>query len=211
MSSFNSCLHFKNPYAVSLSTIFFVNLFFLLSSSYYNMPEIKESKVIYSGRVVRLRIDYLKDKEIRVREVVEHPGAVAILPVISRGRILLINQYRYPVGKWILEVPAGTIKAGESPDECALRELEEETGYKAGILKKMLTIYPSPGYSTESIHIYVASELEKSTQKLEEDEELTIIEMDIDEAIEELKKRDEVDGKTLLALLYYKYLYQGYE
>jgi ADP-ribose pyrophosphatase len=174
------------------------------------MSEIKESKIIYSGRVVRLRIDYLKDRKIKIREVVEHPGAVAILPVISRDRILLINQYRYPVGEWILEVPAGTIKDGESPDECALRELEEETGYKARILKKMLTIYPSPGYSTESIHIYVASGLEKSTQKLEEDEELTIIEMDVDEAIEELMKRNEVDGKTFLALLYYKYLYQGY-
>jgi len=174
------------------------------------MSEIKESKIIYSGRVVRLRIDYLKDRKIKIREVVEHPGAVAILPVISRDRILLINQYRYPVGKWILEVPAGTIKDGESPDECALRELEEETGYKARILKKMLTIYPSPGYSTESIHIYVASGLEKSTQKLEEDEELTIIEMGVDEAIEELMKRNEVDGKTFLALLYYKYLYQGY-
>jgi len=174
------------------------------------MSEIKESKIIYSGRVVRLRIDYLKDRKIKIREVVEHPGAVAILPVISRDRILLINQYRYPVGKWILEVPAGTIKDGESPDECALRELEEETGYKARILKKMLTIYPSPGYSTESIHIYVASGLEKSTQKLEEDEELTIIEMGVDEAIEELMKRNEVDGKTFLTLLYYKYLYQGY-
>jgi len=174
------------------------------------MSEIKESKIIYSGRVVRLRIDYLKDRKIKIREVVEHPGAVAILPVISRDRILLINQYRYPVGKWILEVPAGTIKDGESPDECALRELEEETGYRARILKKMLTIYPSPGYSTESIHIYVASGLEKSTQKLEEDEELTIIEMGVDEAIEELMKRNEVDGKTFLALLYYKYLYQGY-
>jgi ADP-ribose pyrophosphatase len=175
------------------------------------MSEMKESKVIYSGRVVRLRIDYLKDRETKIREVVEHPGAVAMLPVISRDRILLINQYRYPVGKWILEVPAGTLKDGESPDECALRELEEETGYKARTLKKLLTIYPSPGYSTESIHIYVASELEKSTQKLEEDEELTVIEMDVDEAIEELMRRDEIDGKTLLALLYYKYLYQGCE
>jgi ADP-ribose pyrophosphatase len=161
--------------------------------------------------VEELRIDYLKDRETKIREVVEHPGAVAMLPVISRDRILLINQYRYPVGKWILEVPAGTLKDGESPDECALRELEEETGYKARTLKKLLTIYPSPGYSTESIHIYVASELEKSTQKLEEDEELTVIEMDVDEAIEELMRRDEIDGKTLLALLYYKYLYQGCE
>ncbi len=175
------------------------------------MSEVKESKRIYSGRVIRLRIDYLGDKEIKIREVVEHPGAVAVLPVISRNRVLLVNQYRYSIGKWILEVPAGTLKNGESPDECALRELEEETGYRARILKKMLTIYPSPGYSTESIHIYVASELEKSTQKLEEDEELTITEMDVDKAIEELLKKDVVDGKTFLTLLYYKYLYQRYD
>lgn len=175
------------------------------------MSEVKESKRIYSGRVVKLRVDYLRDGEIKIREVVEHPGAVAVLPVISRNRVLLINQYRYPIGKWILEVPAGTLKNGESADECALRELEEETGYRARSLKKMLTIYPSPGYSTESIHIYVASELEKSTQKLDEDEELTITEMDVDEAIEELLKKDEVDGKTFLTLLYYKYLYQRHD
>lgn len=173
------------------------------------MSGIKDSKTIYSGKVVKLRIDYLGDKETRIREIVEHPGAVAILPIISDDKIVLINQYRHAIGRWILEVPAGTLKERESPEECALRELEEETGYKARNLVKILTIYPSPGYSTEVINVYVASGLEKSTQNLEEDEELAIVEIGLDEAIRRLSNESEVDGKTLLALLYYKYLYKG--
>lgn len=172
------------------------------------MTGIKESKIIYNGNVVKLRIDYIEDKEMRIREVVQHPGAVAILPLVSDEKIILVKQYRHPIGKWILEVPAGTLKEGESPEECALRELEEETGYKAGKLTKMLTIYPSPGYSTETIHIYIASKLERSTQRLEEDEELETVEIGLDEAIRKLLKSGEVDGKTLIVLLYYRYLYR---
>ncbi|MEM1583221.1 MAG: NUDIX hydrolase [Nitrososphaerota archaeon] len=172
------------------------------------MWETKESKIIYNGKVVKLRIDYLGDGENKVREVIQHPGAVAILPLISEDKVILVNQYRYPIGRWILEVPAGTLKEGESPEECALRELEEEVGYKARRLKKMLTIYPSPGYSTEVIHIYLASGLEKSTQRLEEDEQITIVELGLDEAIKELSRNGEVDGKTFITLLYYKYVYR---
>ncbi len=173
------------------------------------MREVEETKIIYSGKVVKLRIDYLKDGGKKIREVVEHPGAVAVLPILSGDRVLLVRQYRYPIDEWILEVPAGTLKNGESPEKCALRELEEETGYRAGILKKMLTIYPCPGYSTESIHIFVAYQLEKTVQRLEEDEELTVVEMSVDEAIRELLNNDVADSKTLLALLYYKYVYRG--
>lgn len=175
------------------------------------MREVEESRIVYSGKVVKLRVDYLKGGRRKIREVVEHPGAVAVLPIISRDRVLLVRQYRYPIDEWILEIPAGTLMDGESPEKCALRELEEETGYRAGILKKMLTIYPCPGYSTESIHVFVAYQLEKATQRLEEDEELTVVEMSIDEAIRELLNSVVADSKTLLALLYYKHVYRSLE
>lgn len=175
------------------------------------MSGVGESKIVYSGRVVRLRIDYLTGEGRKIREVVEHPGAVAILPLVSRDSALLIRQYRHPINEWILEIPAGTLKKRESPERCALRELEEETGYRAGILKKMLTIYTSPGYSTESIHIFIAYQLEKSAQKLEEDEQLSIVEMGIDEAIRELSDCKVADSKTLLTLLYYKHVYRELE
>ncbi|MEN2974059.1 MAG: NUDIX hydrolase [Candidatus Caldarchaeales archaeon] len=173
------------------------------------MVEVKESRRIYSGRVVNLRVDIIEDDVVKVREVVEHPGAVAVLPIIKDNTVILIRQYRYPLDKWIIEIPAGTLKENESPEECALRELEEETGYRARILEKILTMTPSPGYSTEYIHLYLASGLVKMSQRLEEDEEIILVEMDVDEAIRELVRGGEVDGKTFLALLYYKYLYLG--
>lgn len=164
-----------------------------------------KSRVVYNGRVVKLRVDVLGDDVSRVREVVEHPGAVAILPVLPDGRVVLIKQYRHPVGKWILEVPAGTLRPGESPDDCARRELEEETGYVAGKLDRMLTILPSPGYSTERITLYVASNLYRGVQSPEEDEEIKVVEKDLEEAIGELLAGGEADGKTLLALLIYRH------
>ncbi|MEM4636742.1 MAG: NUDIX hydrolase, partial [Nitrososphaerota archaeon] len=166
------------------------------------------SRMVYSGKTVKLRVDEILDRRVKIREVVEHPGASAILPIKSNSKILLIKQYRHPVGKWILEIPAGTLKTGETDYECAVRELEEETGYKAGRLEKIITIMPSPGYSTERISIYLAFNLEKSIQNLDEDEEIELLEMDLDEAIREVMSTDEADGKTLLALLLYKYYYR---
>ncbi|MCS7126555.1 MAG: NUDIX hydrolase [Aigarchaeota archaeon] len=172
------------------------------------MVEIRESKIVYSGKIVKVRVDKIGDHVDGIREVVEHPGAVAVLPITSNNKVILIRQYRYPLNKWVMEVPAGTIEVDESPEECALRELEEETGYRAGRLEKMLTIFPSPGYSTERIHVFLASNLEKMVQNLDEDEEIVLLEMDLDEAISDLISSGEVDGKTLLALLYYKHVYR---
>lgn len=166
------------------------------------------SKIVYSGKTVKLRVDEISDGGMKIREVVEHPGASAILPITSKGKVLLIKQYRHPVGKWILEIPAGTLRSGETDYECAVRELEEETGYKAGRLEKIVTVMPSPGYSTERISIYLAFDLEKSMQHLEEDEEIELLEMDPDEAIRMVMGSGEADGKTLLALLLYKYHYR---
>lgn len=162
--------------------------------------------MVYDGKVVRLRVDEVRveDGSTRIREVVEHPGAVAILPILPDGRLVLIRQYRYSVGGWILEVPAGTLEEGESPEECAARELEEETGYRAKHLRRILTIFPAPGYSSERLHLFIAEDLEKGVQRREEDERIRVVEMGLDEAVEELVEGGEADAKTLLFLLYLK-------
>ncbi|HIP57347.1 MAG TPA: NUDIX domain-containing protein, partial [Ignisphaera aggregans] len=91
-----------------------------------------------------------------VRDVVSFGTAVAVLPIIDDNKVVLVRQYRAPVNSWILEVPAGKVEPGESPEECAKRELEEETGYRAMSMEKLVSIYTSPGYSDEVLHIYLA-------------------------------------------------------
>lgn len=131
---------------------------------------------IYEGKVVNLRRDIvcLPNGKEAVREVVEHPGAVAVVPVLSDGRVLMVRQFRHPVGKVLLEIPAGKLDAGEDPDECALRELEEETGHRAGIVERSASIYTGPGFTDEVIHIYMARDLVKTFMNPDEDEFLEV-------------------------------------
>jgi len=164
------------------------------------------SEEIYRGRAVSLKREEVllpSGKKI-YRECVIHRGASAIIPVKDDGKIILVKQYRHPVKEVLLEVPAGTLKPGEDPLECAARELEEETGYRAGKLTHLLTIYPSPGYSSEKLYIYLAEDLEKSSQNLEIDEDISVVEMSLEEALEAIREKKIMDGKTIAALLYYR-------
>lgn len=131
-----------------------------------------ESNLLFSGRILKLRLDQvsLPDGRSATREVVEHPGAVAIVPINGQGEIILVRQYRHPVGKILLEIPAGKLDPGESPETCAARELEEETGYTAGDLRPLASIYTTPGFSNEKIHIYLARNLTASVQRPDADE-----------------------------------------
>ena len=164
------------------------------------------SEEIYRGRAVSLKREevLLSSGKKIYRECVIHRGASAIIPVKDDGKIILVKQYRHPVKEVLLEVPAGTLKPGEDPLECAARELEEETGYRAGKLTHLLTIYPSPGYSSEKLYIYLAEGLEKSSQNLEIDEDISVVEMSLEEALEAIREKKIVDGKTIAALLYYR-------
>jgi ADP-ribose pyrophosphatase len=136
-------------------------------------------------------------------EHVQHPGAVLILPVLADGRVVLIWQYRSVIGKYIWELPAGTLEKNEDPVKCVKRELIEETGYQASKVKKIISIVPVPGYSTEVIHIYQAEGLKKVEKKSMEDE---VIEEKIftrAQVVKMLKNKEIIDAKTLCALLYY--------
>lgn len=164
----------------------------------------KRTEYIYKGKKINLRLTRLRlpDGRSAFREVVEHRGSVAVIPLLDNGKIILLRQYRPVIGEWILEIPAGTIEPGERPHECALRELEEETGYRAGKITKILEFYVSPGYTTEKIYLYKAENLQKLKPKPEPYEFLEVVEMGLEDAIEKVLNGDIKDAKTIIALLY---------
>jgi len=163
-----------------------------------------ETRKIYSGRVVALRIDrvMLPSGRKSIREVVEHRGAVAAIPV-KGDKIILIRQYRYPVDEVIYEIPAGTREKNETPDETMARELEEEIGYRAGKLTHLFTFYSTPGFTTEKISIYLAEELEPVERRPEHDENIEVVEVEKERIPEMIKNGEIRDGKTIAALCYY--------
>jgi ADP-ribose pyrophosphatase len=135
------------------------------------------------------------------REVVEHHGAVAIVPRLDRDTILMIRQYRQAVGETLLEIPAGTLEEGESPDACAARELEEEIGYRAGGLRRMFSQYLAPGYSSEVLHAYFAEDLTPAQGHRDVDEVIEVVPVttaDIEPMILDGRIKD---AKTIAALL----------
>jgi ADP-ribose pyrophosphatase len=164
---------------------------------------------IYRGKIVTLHVDTILQPSGRttIREVVLHPGGVTAVPVLDDGRILLIRQFRYPIGKFILELPAGKLDSGQPPQETVARELEEEIGYRAGALKYETTFYTTPGISNEAIHFFIARELTQCAQRLEEGEHLTVEAYSMDECLEKIKAGEISDGKTILGILWYKMNY----
>jgi len=134
------------------------------------------------------------------RDVVVHPGAVAILPVLDAGRIVLIHNYRLPVGRELLELPAGTLEAGETPEQCALRELEEETGYRASRVEPLCEFYTTPGICTERMWVFVAGGLTPTQQRLQGNEQIRVEVADIGRVRGMLRTGTIEDGKTIAAL-----------
>ena len=162
-----------------------------------------KKKRIYDGRIVQLD-DYsltIEGRKVR-REIIKHPGASAILAFDEKDRIILIRQHRFPHG-YILEIPAGTLEKGESPKRCALREIQEETGYKAKGMTHLITYYPSVGYNTEAIHCFVASGLTRVKRKLDTDEFITVKKMELPRLIKMIKSGKIVDSKTICAVMIY--------
>ena len=167
------------------------------------------SQTIYSGKILRLRRDTVKirDGKVAIREIVEHHGAVGIVAFTDEGKIILVKQFRKAANKELVEIPAGTLERGEEPIQCASRELEEETGYIASEIKPVLSFYLAPGYSTEIMHIFRANDLRKTRQRLEEDEAVELIEVELDEAISMVRRNEIEDAKTISSLLAAKFLF----
>ncbi|MDK2943744.1 NUDIX hydrolase [Mesotoga sp. H07.pep.5.3] len=157
---------------------------------------------IFSGRILGLERHtvILQDGSVALREVVRHPGAVAIVAFVSE-QLLLVRQFRFPVQKYMLEIPAGKLDAGERPEDCARRELLEETGYVPRFLHKLITIETSPGFSDEIIHIYVA-EVEKSQEPCpDEGEFVEPVLIDSKEVLDMIIGGQITDSKTVSGIL----------
>lgn len=166
------------------------------------MEQVKSSSRLFNGHILNLRVDkVVTDRGASgTREVVEHRGAAAIVPILNEDHIILVRQYRHAIASSLLEIPAGTLEQNESPDHCAARELEEETGYHSNELTKIMDFYVAPGYSTERIHVYLARNLLHTSMKTEDDEDISIEPMSIEKAIERIRNGEIKDAKTICAL-----------
>ncbi|MDE6691195.1 MAG: NUDIX hydrolase [Clostridia bacterium] len=162
------------------------------------------SKRIYDGKILKLDVDevQLPDGKRAVRECVRHCGGAAVL-LVEGGKVALVKQHRYLYGKDIFEIPAGKLEEGEDPAAGAARECEEETGYRAEVIK-LLEIYPSPGYTDEVIHIFLAKNAEFVGQRTDEGEFLTCEFVPLEKVVEMIESGEICDAKTVSAV--YKYL-----
>lgn len=158
---------------------------------------------IFDGRIINVRRDTVRlpDGNTATRELIAHPGGVAMAAVTDDGKMLMVRQYRIAAKKMMLEVPAGKLEYGEDPLECSVRELEEETGYQAANVVHLGEYYATPGYCEERINIYLATGLTKTQQHLDEGEFLSVEEMDIDELYEMVMNNQIDDMKTAVAIL----------
>jgi ADP-ribose pyrophosphatase len=165
-------------------------------------PKIKKDKKIYKGKEVSLRVIEweLKGKKMK-KEVVIFPDTVGILPLVSKDKIILVRQYRFPSKKELWEIPAGKIEKNEKPKSAAKRELKEETGFEARKIEKIAEFYPTPGYSTEYIHLFRATSLKKGKQHLDEDEIIRTKAFTLEEALKMIKSRRIIDAKTACTII----------
>lgn len=161
------------------------------------------SEPAFLGRLIRLYVDtvILPDGQQAQREIVRHPGAVAMVPLLADGTVVLVRQYRHAAQQVLLEIPAGTLEPDEDPAQAAARELQEETGYWPGQLERLAGEYTAPGYTTELIHLYLATDLVESRLAADDDEFLEVVRLPFDEALRRVESGAIQDGKTMIGLL----------
>lgn len=163
------------------------------------------TKPIFEGRIISLQVDEVRlpNGETATREIVKHPGAVAVMALLD-DKMLVVEQYRKPLGKSQVEIPAGKLDAGEVPLEAAKRELEEETGYRAETIRHVSSFYTSPGFADEILHLYIAEELTKGVVHLDEDEFLECEAITLEEAERYIAENRISDAKTIMAVYAWK-------
>lgn len=161
------------------------------------------SEEIFRGKVVTLRVDTVRlaDGSVTTREVVSHRGAVAIVPFLDPANILMVRQYRRAVQEALLELPAGTLEESEPSEHCARRELREETGYTARNMRRLFEQYLAPGYSSERLVVFEATELTPGTQSPDEDERLQVVVIPVVSVVERIASGEIKDAKTIAGLL----------
>jgi len=170
----------------------------------FTMQEIiTATRKIYKGRVITLDIHEVRlpDGNLSKREIIQHPGAVAIVALDPDQNVLLVRQFRLAANKILYEIPAGTLEPGEPSDICAERELQEEAGYKPGKLESLGGFFVAPGYTTEYIHLYLATELSPAQLKGDDDEFIEAHRVPLTEALAMVERGEIIDGKTINGLL----------
>ncbi len=172
------------------------------------MPEIQPEPVlrretVYKGSLIEVRKEtvQLANGKPAEREVVVHPEVVAMIPVLDDGRLIFVRQYRVAVDRVLLEIPAGGIESGETPEEAARREMIEETGYRVGQARHLYTFYTSPGFTTECMHLLLCTGMRPGTPT-EERDQIEVVPLTLAEALQRIGD-DIADAKTILAVLYY--------
>jgi ADP-ribose pyrophosphatase len=164
---------------------------------------ILKSEIVFSGKVFNTKVDQIEytSGNRSVREVAEHPGGAVVVPVTDDGKIIMVTQHRFPVDKVLLELPAGKLGKNENPLHCAVRELEEETGYKSDNVKEIGSIYTTPGYSTEKLWIYLAKNLKPGNHNREEGEfGMEVFKFTLKEIEDKIYNGEIVDGKTICGI-----------
>jgi len=167
-----------------------------------------QSTPIFSGKIISLKVDdvLLPNGKEGKREIINHPGAVAVIAITNEGKLVLVEQYRKALERSIIEIPAGKLERGEEPELAAKRELEEETGYGCHEISYLQSFATSPGFADEVIHLYVAKDLYEIEEKaeLDEDEFVSLMEVSIEEAEEMVRDQKIYDAKTAFAVLWMK-------
>lgn len=165
-------------------------------------PLTLSSSEVYKGKIFDIRVDEIREGDVEYeREIVVHKGSAVIVPVFEDGTVALVRQYRHAAGAFLLEVPAGSLEAGEDPLSGAIRELQEEIGVTAGKIEKLTEFYVSPGFLTEKMHVFLATDLMEVGQNLESDELIDLERIALKQAIEMIRSNEIVDAKSIVGLL----------
>jgi len=163
-----------------------------------------KSEIVFSGKLLEVHRNdvHLPNGRKSFREWINHPGAICCIPILPDGKIAMILQYRYAVKQEMLELPAGKLDKGETPENCAIRELEEETGYRANSLTFLANIHPAVGFANEKMWLYLAKELKKTEPKLDSDEFIELIPTKLEDSVEMVYNGEITDAKTIIGILW---------
>jgi len=174
------------------------------------------SRLIHDGRVVHLSLDRVRfpDGSVGELELVRHRGASAVVPLLGSvedpdPRVVLVRQYRYAAGGFVFEVPAGIPEEGEEWEVCAMRELEEETGYRAGKLKALTRLFTTPGFTNEVIHLFLATDLSQGNHSRDEDEFMETLALPLSRVLDLIRTGEMQDGKSMAAILFVEQFLRG--
>lgn len=160
-------------------------------------------KTVWRGRAINFRVDTIRlpNGKLATREFMDHPGAVGVVPFLDKDTVVMVRQYRYPVGEVTLEIPAGKIDKGEALLTCVKRELREETGYAARKIVRLVQYWPTPAFANEILHLYVAEGLEPGKMNTDDDEFLRCVTVPFQKALKMALSGEIKDSKTIIGLL----------